>query len=163
MSFKVGDMAVHPAHGVCQIREIQSVMIEGARQDFYVLQILSGTNVRASLMVPTANSASVGMRGLISDQEITDIFQILSSPKRVAQTAWKRRFKEFTDRLNRGSLRDIAEVLRDLYTLKSGKDLSFSEKRMLDRAKSMIVTEISVARREAEDVVEQEVDRMLLN
>ncbi len=159
MQFKIGDKAVYPAHGVGVIRKIESRSIGGSNQDFYVLQIISSG---ATVMVPTAASVRAGMRRVISDAQVKDVYSILKSPGRVSQTTWNRRFREFNDKLRTGSVRDVAEVLRDLCTLKTDKDLSFGEKKMLDRAKSMIVAEISAACSREEAKVEQELDQMLL-
>jgi CarD family transcriptional regulator len=160
MQFKVGDKAVYPAHGVGVIKRIESRKIGGTNQDFYVLQILSSG---ATLMVPTTSCERAGMRGLISDMEIKNVYKILKSPGKVSHTTWNRRFREFNDKLRTGSVADIAEVLRDLCSLRGDKDLSYGEKKMMDKALSMLVSEISAAgSREAVDV-EQELNKMLLN
>lgn len=159
MHFKIGDKAVYPAHGVGVIKGIESRDIGGSKQDFYVLQILSSG---ATLMVPTEGCSKAGMREVISDEEIDSVYVILKSPGRVTQTTWNRRFREFNDKLRTGSLSDIAEVLRDLNSLKGDKDLSFGEKRMLDKARSMIVAEISAARSRAETEVEAELEQIML-
>ena len=113
-------------------------------------------------MVPTEGSLKAGMREVISDDEIEKVYVILKSPGRVTQTTWNRRFREFNDKLRTGSLADVAEVLRDLNSLKGDKDLSFGEKRMLDKARSMIVAEIGAARGRAEGEVEVELEQILL-
>ena len=102
------------------------------------------------------------MRGLISDDEIKGVYKILRSPGRVSQTTWNRRFREFNDKLRTGSVSDIAEVLRDLCSLKGDKELSFGEKKMLDKALSMIVAEISAACSRSEEEVQVELHQMLL-
>jgi len=159
MMFKVGDKAVHPAHGVGVIQGIESRSIGGSRQDFYVLQILASG---ATLMVPTSACERAGMREVISDREIEKVFAILRSPGCVKQTTWNRRFREFNDKLRTGSVADVAEVLRDLCSLRGDKDLSFGERNMLDKARSMIVSEICAARQLKELDVELELDSILL-
>lgn len=160
MQFKVGDKAVYPAHGVGVIKRIESRQIGGASQDFYVLQILSSG---ATLMVPTMSCERAGMRGLISDLEIKNVYKILKSPGKVSHTTWNRRFREFNDKLRTGSVADIAEVLRDLCSLRGDKDLSYGEKKMMDKALSMLVSEISAANSQEAAEVEQELHKMLLN
>ncbi len=159
MQFKIGDKAVYPAHGVGVIRGIESRDIGGAKQDFYMLQIVSSG---ATLMVPTTGCEKAGMRELISRNEVSRVYDILKSPGRVSQTTWNRRFREFNDKLRTGSVVDIAEVLRDLCSLKGDKDLSFGEKKMLDKALCMIVTEISAAMAKDESEVQAELSSMLL-
>jgi CarD family transcriptional regulator len=102
------------------------------------------------------------MRELISRNEVSRLYDILKSPGRVSQTTWNRRFREFNDKLRTGSVVDIAEVLRDLCSLKGDKDLSFGEKKMLDKALCMIVTEISAAMAKDESEVQAELSSMLL-
>jgi CarD family transcriptional regulator len=158
MSFRVGDKAVYPAHGVGVIKRIESKDIGGARQDFYVLQIIASG---ATLMVPISASLKVGMRGLISVQDVEQVYSILKSAGIISQTTWNRRFRQFNDKLRTGSVADIAEVLRDLNSLRTTKDLSFGEKKMMDKAKSMIVAEISAASHKAEEDVEKELSVIL--
>lgn len=159
MQFKVGDKAVYPAHGVGVIKRIESRSVGGTSQDFYVIQILSSG---ATLMVPTNSCERAGMRCLISDDEINNVYKILRSKGKVSHTTWNRRFREFNDKLRTGSVGDIAEVLRDLCSLRGDKDLSYGEKKMMDKALSMLVSEISAAGSRKEAEVEQELHQMLL-
>jgi CarD family transcriptional regulator len=160
LQFKVGDKCVYPAHGVGQIMRIETRQIAGSDHNFYVLQIVSSG---ATLMVPVATCERAGMRQLISDEEIGRVYRILKSPGKVSQTTWNRRFREFNDKLRTGSVREIAEVLRDLRSLKGDKDLSFGEKKMMDKALSLIVAEISAASSRPEPDVQDEVNSILLN
>ncbi len=159
MQFKVGDKAVYPAHGVGVIKRIESRSVGGTNQDFYVIQILSSG---ATLMVPTNSCERAGMRGLISDDEIAKVYSILRSKGKVSHTTWNRRFREFNDKLRTGSVGDIAEVLRDLCSLRGDKDLSYGEKKMMDKALSMLVSEISAAAGRTDTDVEAELHQMLL-
>lgn len=159
MQFKVGDKAVYPAHGVGVIKRIESRRIGEVNQDFYVLQILSSG---ATLMVPTSGCERAGMRNLISNSEIVDVYAILKSPGKVSHTTWNRRFRDFNDKLRTGSVGDIAEVLRDLCSLRGDKDLSYGEKKMLDKALAMLVSEISAAAGREISEVEGELGQMLM-
>lgn len=159
MQFKVGDKAVYPAHGVGVIKRIESRVIGGTNQDFYVLQILSSG---ATLMVPTSGCERAGMRGLISEGEIDNVYTILRSPGKVSHTTWNRRFRDFNDKLRTGSVSDIAEVLRDLCSLRGDKDLSYGEKKMLDKALSMLVAEISAAAGRDSTEVQSELTQLIM-
>ena len=158
--FKVGDKAVFPAHGVGVIESVESREIGGSRQDFYVLQIISSG---ARLMVPTAGCTKAGMRNLISDPEIEGVYDILKTRKKINQTTWNRRFREYNDKLRTGSVSEVAEVYRDLCYLKTSKDLSYGEKRMLEKARELVVTEISAASRRETFEVEKKIDSLLLH
>lgn len=159
MRFKVGDKAVYPSHGVTIIKNIESREVAGSKLDFYVLQIVSSG---ATLMVPTTATERAGMRGLISDAEINKVFTILRNPGKVPQRIWNRRFREFSEKLRTGSLADVAEVLRDLWTLQGTKELSPGEKKLMERAREMVVAEISAAQCADPAEVETQIGQMLM-
>lgn len=159
MEFKVGDKAVFPAHGVGVIKSVESREIGGSKQDFYVLHIISSG---ARLMVPVSGCSRAGMRSLVSDEGIKGIYNILKTRRKINQTTWNRRFREYNDKLRTGAVNDVAEVYRDLHYLKSDKDLSWGEKRMLERARELVVNEISAASDRKTVEVEEEIDQVLL-
>src|SRR6476619_4234614 len=156
VKFKVGDKAVYPAQGVAEVISIEERDIAGARQRFYVLRILD-TDRR--IMVPVKNAQTVGLRQVISEDEIREIFEILRE-RTVAfdNQTWNRRYRGFMDKIKTGSIYDVAEVLRDLYRVKAEKSLSFGERRMLETARTLIVKEIAIARRKTEEQVLQEIE-----
>ncbi|RDB36139.1 CarD family transcriptional regulator [Spirobacillus cienkowskii] len=156
--FIVGQKAVYPCHGVGTIENIEKCSIGGAQQDFYVLKIHS---TGAKVMVPTRAAKTVGLRSVISLPDVEKVFQILKSPSKKSTATWNRRFRALNDKLNTGDLVEIAEVLRDLSSLSSDKELSFGEKKMLERARNMLVSEISVARGEEKSVIEHELNHIL--
>lgn len=160
MSFKIGDRAVYPVHGVGIIEAIETKEICGGKQLFYVLRILGNG---MTIMVPTNNVQRVGLRGVISAADIPRVYKILSRKDvEIENQTWNRRHREYTEKLKTGSVFEVAEVLRDLYLLKNEKDLSFGEKRMLDVAKNLLVKEISAAKNIKEDKVQRELDLILV-
>jgi CarD family transcriptional regulator len=154
--FKVGDKAVYPTQGVAEVVSIEVRDIAGARQRFYVLRIL---DTNRKIMVPVKNAQTVGLRQLISEEEISEIFEILRE-RTVAfdNQTWNRRYRGFMDKIKTGSIYDVAEVMRDLYRLKAEKSLSFGEKDMLEKARALIVKEIAIARRKTEEKILQEIE-----
>ncbi len=158
--FKVGDKAVYPRGGVAEVIGIEELDIAGHRQSFYVLKLLQNNS---KIRVPVGNESTVGLRQLISEQEILEVFDILRE-RTIAfdKQTWNRRFRGFMDKIKTGSIYDVAEVLRDLYRLKTDKQLSFGEKRMLDEARSLIVKEIAIARGHTEDAVKTEIEAIFL-
>jgi len=161
MTFKVGDKAVYPAQGVAEIISIEEKDIAGSRQRFYVLRIL---DTDRKIMVPVSNAGAVGLRQVISEQEICEIFDILKE-RTIAfdNQTWNRRYRGFMDKIKTGSIYDVAEVLRDLYRLKVDKSLSFGERRMLETARTLIVKEIAIAREQTEDQVTGEIERIFVS
>jgi CarD family transcriptional regulator len=110
-------------------------------------------------MVPVSNANAVGLRQVISEQEIREIFDILKERTIGFDTqTWNRRYRGFMDKIKTGSIYDVAEVLRDLYRLKANKQLSFGERRMLDTARTLIVKEIAIARKKTEEDVRNEIE-----
>jgi CarD family transcriptional regulator len=156
--FKVGDKAVYPARGVAEVVSIEEIDIAGNRQNVYVLRIL---DTEHRIKVPVKNASNVGLRPPISESEIREIFAILKE-RAIAfdKQTWNRRYRGFVDKINTGSVFDVAEVMRDLYRLRAEKSLSFGERRMLERARDLIVKEIAVARRKSEDKVQAEIEKI---
>ena len=155
--FGIGEKAVYPCHGVGTIEKIESCSVGGDHQDFYVLKIHS---TGAKVMVPTRAAKTVGLRPV--DLDFAKVYEILKAPcSKKSTSTWNRRYRTLTDKLNTGNLGEIAEVLRDLSSLSSDKELSFGEKKMLERARNMLVAEISVAREEEKSVIDLELNRIL--
>jgi CarD family transcriptional regulator len=154
--FKVGDKAVYPTQGVTEVVSIEERDIAGSRQRFYVLRILDSDK---RIMVPVKNAHAVGLRSVVSEEEIEEIFAILRE-RTVAfdNQTWNRRYRGFMDKIKTGSIFEAAEVLRDLYRLKAEKNLSYGERRMLETARSLIVKEIAVARTCSEEQTISEIE-----
>lgn len=142
--FDIGDSAVYPGHGVGVIEAIEAKAISGREQLFYILRIVDNG---MTIMIPTANIDVVGLREVIPPMEIPKVFQILKE-KRISidMQTWNRRYREYMEKINGGSIFSIAEVLRDLQVLKLEKNLSFGERKILDTAKNLLVKELAVAR-----------------
>ncbi len=158
LPFKVGDKAVYPAHGVGEVKSIESKEIMGAKQTFYVLQILdSGMKI----MVPTTNINAVGLREVISDTEVDDVYEILKQRDvQIDNQTWNRRYREYMDKIKTGSVYEIAEVLRDLSILKFKKELSFGERKMLDTAKNLLMKELAICEDREEEEIEDEINEI---
>lgn len=158
--FQVGDKAVYPRGGVAEVIAIEELDLGGNRQRFYVLRLLQNNS---KIRVPVGNANAVGLRQLISEQEIQEVFDILRE-RTIAfdKQTWNRRYRGFMDKIKTGSIYDVAEVLRDLYRLKTDKQLSFGERRMLDEARTLIVKEIAIAREQTEEQVKNEIEAIFL-
>ncbi len=154
--FKSGDLAVYPAHGVGIIERIESQEISGCRQDFYVMRILDNDMI---IMIPTQNVNNVGLREIIGQDEVPKLYSILQKRDVVIDNqTWNRRYREYMDKIKTGSVYEVAEVYRDLLILKVEKDLSFGERKMLDTARSLLVKEISLAKKVEEKQIEKDLD-----
>ncbi len=156
--FTTGDMAVYPAHGVGVIKDIQQQNIGGVDQSFYVMKILDND---MTIMIPTSNSANVGLRAIIDSNEVEKVMTILEQRDiKISSQTWNRRYRDYMEKIKTGSVYEVAVVLRDLYLLKDDKELSYGERKMMDTAKSLLIKEISLAREVDEDKVERQVEKI---
>jgi CarD family transcriptional regulator len=151
--FHVGQLAVYPAHGVGRIESVQERAVSGNDQEkFYIMRLLDTDMI---IMIPTGNARNIGLRDIIDLQAVTEIYDILRHrPSRLNNQTWNRRYRDYMDKIKTGSLFRVAEVLRDLTLLKTEKDLSFGERKMLDTAKNLLVKELSLVNNSNEDEIE---------
>lgn len=156
--FDVGQLAVYPAHGVGLIEAVEEKDIGGAGQTFYILRILENDMI---IMIPTTNAESVGLRHVIGEKDVIEVFSILRDHDVTIETqTWNRRYRDYMKKIKTGSVFEVAQVLRDLYLLKTDKELSFGERKMLDTAQNLLVKEISIARHTTEEDVAAELENI---
>jgi CarD family transcriptional regulator len=142
--FAKGDLAVYPAHGVGCIESIESKEINGDTMNFYMMKIVENGMV---IMIPTSNVESVGLREVIPETEIPQVYKVMQEKAQNGDNqTWNRRYREYMDKIKTGSIYDVAEVFRDLFQLKLEKDLSFGERKLLDTAQNLLVQELSTAK-----------------
>ncbi len=156
MTFKVGQKVVYPNHGVSLVEKIEPGQIDGVAQVYYHLKLL-GNNSR--VMVPKTNLELVGLRPLCQQREVRALFDILEDGNIDTYKDWKGRYKQNLDKMKTGQLVEVAEVLKNLRLVSQRKSLSFREKKMYERAKYFIVSEVAhvknITERESEDLVER--------
>ncbi|MBL7663963.1 MAG: CarD family transcriptional regulator [Bacteriovoracaceae bacterium] len=154
MEFQIGDYVVCPGHGVGQISNIETKTLSGVDKSFYIIKIITNG---MTIMVPT--DSKDGVRGLVSGNEIQEVFTLLANHDvKVDNSTWNRRHREYLAKVKTGSLKEIADVLRQLLLLKISKKLSFGEKKMLEQCKELLVKEISLSSGEAEKEVSGKID-----
>ena len=141
--FKVGDNAVYPGHGVGEVVAVEQKEMMGCTQVFYSIRIIE-TGMK--IMVPKNNARNVGLRPIISKDEASKVLTILQEKNvKIDNQTWNRRYREYMEKIKTGSVYEIAEVLRDLFLLKVDKELSFGERKMLDTARTLLITELTLA------------------
>jgi CarD family transcriptional regulator len=151
-SFNIGDKVVYPNHGVGVIEQISSRTIGATVEKFYLLKIKSSS---LKVMVPFHNVGSVGLRRVVRNGEIQKVIDFLQDGECSNNNDWKYRFKENSDRMRTGSLIEVANVLKSLLLLNQSKPLSFREKKMLERARYLLVSEMAMARNCEEPAIEE--------
>jgi len=158
VTFEVGDKVIYPNHGLGVVQRIETKTILGTTCGFYQLRMIANDT---TVLVPVENADNVGLRKAVGDEEVDRLFNLLSDGKIDTHQNWKGRFKDNSDRMRTGSIFDVVEVLKSLTYLARQKNLSFREKRMLDRAKFLIISEVSEVMRETAAAIEGKVDSAL--
>src|SRR5271157_1562090 len=152
LNFHIGDKVVYPNHGVGVIEQIGSRSIGPSVEKFYLLNIKASS---LKVMVPCQNAGNVGLRRVVRNGEVQKVLDLLSVGENGGNGDWKDRFKENSDRMRTGSLLEVAGVLKSLIALHAAKPLSFREKKMLERARYLLVSELAMARNCEEAKVEE--------
>jgi CarD family transcriptional regulator len=158
LSFQIGDKVVYPNHGVGVIEQISSRTIGPNVQKFYLLKI-KASSLRVE--VPFHNVEIVGLRPVVKNGEVAKILSFLTDGKCDNHADWKYRFKENSDKMRTGSLLEVAIVLKGLLLLAKEKPLSFREKKMLERARYLLVTELAMAKNAEETEIEDLLNKAL--
>jgi len=151
MEYKIGEKVVYPNHGVGTIEQISYGALNGRTEKYFMLRIAS-SGLR--VMVPQSNAEAVGLRPVIRSIETGKVMNFLEKGKYNSHHDWKHRFKENSERMRTGALIEVAAVLKSLVALSRTKPLSFREKKMLDRAKFLLVSELATARNTSEASIE---------
>jgi CarD family transcriptional regulator len=157
-NFHIGDKVVYPNHGVGVIEQISSRTIGQTVEKFYLLKIKSSS---LKVMVPFHSVGAVGLRRVIRNGEIQKVVDFLQDGECDNNADWKYRFKENSERMRTGSLLEVAAVLKGLLLLNQSKPLSFREKKMLERARYLLVSELAMARNCEEAYIEELLSKAL--
>ncbi|MEE2840719.1 MAG: CarD family transcriptional regulator [Acidobacteriota bacterium] len=158
MNYKVGEKVIYPNQGVGVIEEICIKKIAGQQEEFYMLRIVSNNS---TVLIPTSNVENVGIRRLCGQKEVKSLLKILRAEVSEHNPDWKNRYKGNVERMNSGSIFEVAQVLKNLFFLSFQKSLSFREKKMFDRARQLVVSEIATVQDQKLDQVEKMVDKLL--
>src|SRR5262245_57934482 len=156
--FQVGEKVIYPNHGIGVVESIQTRAVGGGKVSLYQLRILANDS---RVWVPQQNADGVGLRHVITASDVRKIFNLLGDGNIDQHPNWKGRFKENSDKMRTGSLYEVAVVLKGLTFLSRKKSLSFREKRMLDRAKFLLISEIAEVEGKPVTAVEEKVERAL--
>lgn len=158
MEFEVGQKVIYPNHGIGVVESIQTRHMPSGKISLYQLRILANDS---RVWIPQQNAGGVGLRHVISTSDARKIFNMLGDGTIDQHANWKGRFKENSDKMRTGSLYEVAVVLKGLTYLSRKKNLSFREKRMLDRAKFLLISEIAEVEGKSAVSIEERVERAL--
>jgi len=158
MAFDVGDKVVYPHHGAAVVEKRENKFVFGEEREYLVLRLAYGDLV---LSVPSDNTEEVGLRDVINDEEVEEVFAVLRKKEARMPTNWSRRFKNHVEKLKSGDIYQVAEVVRNLSLREKDKGLSAGEKRMLSKARQILVSELTFAIDVDEAEAESRLDQAL--
>ncbi|HBN85586.1 MAG TPA: CarD family transcriptional regulator [Clostridiales bacterium] len=140
--FEIGDKIVYPLHGAGEIEKIEEKEILGEVKEYYILKMPFGD---MKVMIPTANSSEIGIRGIISKKQAYDVVDFFSPKKLDDNSNWNKRYRENMDRLKTGDIEEVADVVNCLMMREKEKGLSTGERKMLCSAKKILYSELILA------------------
>jgi CarD family transcriptional regulator len=158
MSFAVGDKVVYPHHGAAIIEGKEKRAFDGKKTDYFILRITYGD---LKVSIPVDKADEIGLRDVINDEEVEEVFAVLRKKEARMPTNWSRRFKNHVEKLKSGDIYQVAEVVRNLSLREADKGLSAGEKRMLARARQILVSELTFALNVDEEMAESRLDDVL--
>ena len=160
---KIGENGVYPAQGVVEVVGIESKEFRGTEKKFYILKVLDN---EVTVMVPTENANTLGLRPIVPKRKVSRVYNILGNKDKNSvgsngNQSWNKRYREYADKLKSGDIFEVASVLREIKLLQNGKELSFGERRIMDSALGLLIKEISLSKKQKEDKVETEIKKLL--
>jgi CarD family transcriptional regulator len=158
MTFEVGETVVYPHHGAALIEAIETRTVRGEEKLYLVLRVAQGD---LELRVPADKVGEVGVRDVVGQEGLDRVFEILRAPHTEEPTNWSRRYKANLEKLASGDVNKVTEVVRDLWRRERERGLSAGEKRMLAKAKQILVSEVALAEKTNEDKAEKIIEEVL--
>ena len=159
MTFNVGETVVYPNHGAAVIEDIETRTIKGEEKLYLVLRILGQNDL--VVRVPASNLDLVGVRDVVDDEGLENVFEVLRKTNVEEPSNWSRRYKANLEKIHSGNVLKVAEVVRDLWRRERDRGLSAGEKRMLSKARQILVSELALAKKVADDRAEEMLDEVL--
>ncbi len=159
MTYSVGETVVYPNHGAAVIEALETRKIKGVDELYLVLRIVGQNDL--VVRAPAKNLDLIGVRDIVDEQGLERVFSVLRAPVVEEPTNWSRRYKANMEKLHSGNVIKVAEVVRDLWRRDKTRGLSAGEKRMLSKARQILVSELALAERVEEDKAETMLDEVL--
>jgi CarD family transcriptional regulator len=159
VSFRVGDKVVYPHHGAAVIEKMEERELFGEKRNYFILKLAYG---ELTLMVPTDSTEDVGLREVTPAKDMPKVFKVLKKQEPMTNTTnWSRRFKANVEKLRSGDIYQVADVVRSLHQRDKEKGLSAGEKRMLTKARQILVSELTFSKDCDEEAAEKLLDEVL--
>lgn len=156
--YRIGDRVVYPMHGAGIIEGIEEKEILGASHRYYILRLPTKD---MKVMLPTDNVDRLGVRGIVSENIVTEVFEILKDKQSELSSNWNRRYRDNLEKVKTGDIHDVAQVVRDLQILDREKGLSTGERKMLCSTKQILISELALVRNQNEKDIERIIDNTI--
>ena len=156
--YSIGDKIVYPMHGAGVIESIEEREILGCKQDYYVLKMPVGD---MKVMIPTHNVDGIGIREVIGSCDVDKVYEILQDHSINVTNNWNKRYRENMTKIKSGNIYEVADVVRILIKRDREKGLSTGEKKMLNSAKQILVSELVLAEDQEQIEVESVINDFL--
>jgi len=156
--FKVGDKVVYPMHGAGVIEAIEEREVLGSRQRYYIMRLPIGD---LKVMIPTDNVDEIGIRGIIDDRMVEEVFDVLKGDTTKMSQNWNKRYRANLEKIRSGDVLEVAEVVRNLSIRDREKGLSSGERKMLDNARQILVSELVLAKCSDQETISEEIEAAL--
>jgi Transcriptional regulators, similar to M. xanthus CarD len=158
VTFNIGDKVVYPMHGAGIIEAIEEKEVLGEKQTYYIMKLPIGD---MKVMIPTDNVAEIGLRQVIDNEDVEKVFEILRGEKSNMSQNWNRRYRANMEKIKSGDIFEVAEVVRNLAIRDREKGLSTGERKMLDNARQILISELVLAQDATEEEVEETLNQLL--
>lgn len=158
MNFEVGETVVYPHHGAATITEVKERKIKGETRTYLKLNVTQGD---LTIEVPADNVDMVGVRDVIGQEGLDQVYEVLQAPFTEEPTNWSRRYKSNLEKLASGDVIKVSEVVRDLWRRDQDRGLSAGEKRMLSKARQILISELALAKKVDEEKAGELLDKAL--
>lgn len=158
VTFNIGDKVVYPMHGAGIIEAIEEKEVLGEKQTYYIMKLPIGD---MKVMIPTDNVAEIGLRQVIDNEDVAKVFEILRGEKSNMSQNWNRRYRANMEKIKSGDIFEVAEVVRNLAIRDREKGLSTGERKMLDNARQILISELVLAQDATEEEVEETLNQLL--
>ena len=155
--FKIGDKVVYPKHGAGVIEAIEEKEVLGEKRQYYILRLPIGD---MKVMIPINNSGDIGLREIIDPEEVKTVIGVLQGQTTVMSTNWNRRYRANLEKIKSGDIFEVAEVVRNLLTRDKEKGLSSGERKMLENARQILISEMVLAAELEEDTARSLIDEV---
>lgn len=158
MSIKIGQTVIYPHHGAAVIEEIKTLKIKGEKRKYVTLRVAAGD---LTIQVPAENIDKVGVRSVVDEVGLQEVVDVLQKSDTEEPNNWSRRFKTNGEKIATGDILKVSEVVRDLTARDKDRGLSTGEKRMLNKARGILVSELALANDEDEESAGKRLDKIM--